>query len=228
MDKLRRRFSSQVDIDTPPSAHADAGAAGADGRARGSTTTLRRSRLFSNADFPPDAAQRDDAQATDKPEQFTLNQKLNFGDEIYLTLTDPNDAQNADGSVPAFGESAPSHVSAQGAFQLSEGFSDLRVGMQCGTTNPKNFRYALFRVCQPLSYEASKSVKKLERRDSVTEEDMLERLEEQQSEENKNRDIISGLMRGGSGSAAYDPRFRDWYSGTASGPKDVVLVIDTL
>ena len=122
--------------------------------------------------------------------------------------------------MPAFGESAASHVSAQGAFLLSEGFSDLRVGMQCGTTNPKNFRYALFRVCQPLSYEASKSVKKLERRDSVTEEDMLERLEEQQSEENKNRDIISGLMRGGSGSARQQDVFYGCLLYTSPSPRD--------
>ena len=36
----------------------------------------------------------------------------------------------------------------------------------------------------------------------------------------------AAVVPGTSGNSVYDPRFRSWYVAAASGPKDVVIVID--
>eukprot|EP00937_MAST-01D_sp_MAST-1D-sp2_P004933 g4933.t1 len=96
------------------------------------------------------------------------NEKLHFGDQVYFRLTGEAGADD------------------DGAFLLSEGFSDLRVGMQLGTDDPADFRYALWRIVPRMSYEASKTLVKLQRRDSMQAAELLEYQEAVEVEEQKN------------------------------------------
>eukprot|EP00937_MAST-01D_sp_MAST-1D-sp2_P001025 g1025.t1 len=114
----------------------------------------------------------------------SATETLKVGDEVFFTLQ-VEDAGADGGGVGA----DAAERSAQGAFLLSEGFSDVRLGIG----SSRNLRHCLFRVCPPLKYEAGKSLEKLQRRDSVTAEELRERSEAAATEGRRNAARIEAM-----------------------------------
>jgi hypothetical protein len=113
-------------------------------------------------------------------------EKLRFGDIVFFRMI-------ADGAIIGGGASAEEAVIASecNPFLQAEGFSDGRIGMLGDDQDPKKFHYALFRIVSKLSYDASKSVEKLTRRQSTTPEDVRELQEKVAEEQAKNSDLVN-------------------------------------
>jgi hypothetical protein len=114
--------------------------------------------------------------------QKSATETLKMGDGVFFTLQVENAGADSGGvDADAIG---------QGAFLLSEGFSDVRLGIGA---NPRNLRHCLFRVWPPQKYGAVRSFEKLQRRDSVTPEELRERSEAAAAEERRNAARIEAM-----------------------------------
>lgn len=112
-----------------------------------------------------------------KKKAADLSGQLKAGDLIYLTLAG-NDTDNSNGG-----------------FLTAEGYCDARVGLTpvasavAPEAQPRRFERCLFRVVQKLSYEASKTHVKMQRKASITADQIQAMMEKVEKEEIQNDNL---------------------------------------